>query len=165
MIRLAKAEDMDAVLGIVKTAKEYMKQGGNATQWAGNYPAAEDFMRDIGKDQLFVCHDGKMIYGVFAFIIGDDPNYAYIEDGGWLNNKPYGTIHRIAGNGIVKGVFREAVDFAKSQMNNLRIDTHADNRKMQHLIEKNGFQKCGIVYMSDGSPRIAYQYTSRDSYA
>ena len=88
-----------------------------------------------------------------------------LEDGGWLNNKPYGASHRIAGNGTVKGVFREALDFSKSRMNNLRIDTHADNRTMQHLIEKSGFQKCGIVYMDDGSPRIAYQYTSRDSYA
>lgn len=28
---------------------------------------------------------------------------------------------------------------------------------MQHLICKNGFQKCGIIYVEDGSPRIAYE--------
>ena len=30
--------------------------------------------------------------GVFAFIIGDDPTYQVIEDGGWLNDNPYGAI-------------------------------------------------------------------------
>lgn len=28
---------------------------------------------------------------------------------------------------------------------------------MQHKIEKNGFTRCGIIYITDGSPRIAYQ--------
>jgi len=28
---------------------------------------------------------------------------------------------------------------------------------MQHVIEKNGFKKCGIIYVKDGSERIAYE--------
>ena len=28
---------------------------------------------------------------------------------------------------------------------------------MQHLFEKNGFKKCGIIYLEDGSERLAYQ--------
>ena len=28
---------------------------------------------------------------------------------------------------------------------------------MQHVLEKNGFVPCGIIYVEDGSPRIAYQ--------
>ena len=31
---------------------------------------------------------------------------------------------------------------------------------MQHLIERSGFTRCGIVYMEDGSPRIAYQLSN-----
>lgn len=158
MIRLADKKDMEDILAIVKIAKQYMKESGNVTQWAGVYPGQEDFQEDIDKSQLYVCCNDEMIYGVFAFVIGNDPNYCYIENGQWLNDKPYGTIHRIAGNGKVKGVFQEAVDFAKEQIENLRIDTHEDNKTMQHLIERAGFQKCGIVYMGDGSPRIAYQY-------
>ena len=30
---------------------------------------------------------------------------------------------------------------------------------MQHLIEKNGFKRCGIIHIADGSPRIAYERT------
>lgn len=28
---------------------------------------------------------------------------------------------------------------------------------MQHLLEKYGFVRCGIIYLPDGAPRIAYQ--------
>ena len=28
---------------------------------------------------------------------------------------------------------------------------------MQHLLESNGFVRCGIIHIADGSPRIAYQ--------
>lgn len=160
MIRYAKKEDLDAIMEIVGIAKQYMKESGNLTQWAGDYPGKIDFEEDIQKKQLYVCYNDEMTYGVFAFVTEKDPNYAYIEDGRWFNEEPYGTIHRIAGNGKVKGVFQEAVDFAKDKMENLRIDTHEDNRTMRHLIEKNGFQRCGIVYMEDGSPRIAYQYVA-----
>lgn len=160
MIRHAKLEDMDCILEIVKAAKQYMRDTGNATQWAGNYPERQDFLEDIEKQHLYVCYNEEMIYGVFFFLVGEEPNYAHIEDGEWLNHAPYGVIHRVAGNGKVKGIFREIADFAKKQADNLRIDTHENNRTMQHVIEKNGFQKCGIVYVEDGTPRIAYQYTA-----
>ena len=28
---------------------------------------------------------------------------------------------------------------------------------MQNVIEKNGFNRCGIIYVKDGSERIAYE--------
>ena len=160
MIRHAKLEDMDSILEIVKVAKQYMRDTGNATQWAGNYPERQDFLEDIEKNRLYVCYNKEMVYGVFFFLLGEEANYAQIEDGAWLNHEPYGVIHRVAGNGKVKGIFQEIVNFAKGQARNLRIDTHENNRTMQHLIEKNGFQKCGIVYVEDGTPRIAYQYAA-----
>lgn len=49
------------------------------------------------------------------------------------------------------------MDYCKAQIPHLRIDTHEDNKVMQHVLEKYGFVRCGIVYVSDGSPRIAYE--------
>ena len=43
---------------------------------------------------------------------------------------------------------------------NIRVDTHADNKTMQRLIEKNGFTKCGTIYVKNGTARIAYQRTA-----
>ena len=28
---------------------------------------------------------------------------------------------------------------------------------MQHMLEKNGFRYCGVIYTDDGSERMAYQ--------
>ena len=51
------------------------------------------------------------------------------------------------------------VPFCEGIIKHLRIDTHADNKVMQKQILKNGFTRRGIVYMEDGSPRIAYEKT------
>lgn len=89
---------------------------------------------------------------------GADPTYDYIEDGAWLNDEPYVTIHRIASSGISHGIFRIASDFCKTLSDNVRVDTHNDNKIMQGRIEREGFERCGIIYVDDGTPRIAYQW-------
>ena len=93
----------------------------------------------------------------FYFHIGDDSTYQVIDNGHWLSDESYGTIHRIAGDGTIHGVLEIAVNYCKDQIPHLRIDTHHDNKIMQHVIEKNGFKKCGIIYVKDGSERIAYE--------
>src|SRR5574344_1827999 len=120
------------------------------------------------------------IHGVFAFILGDDPTYTvikpgtlvekdttnnrsdtYIElPGKWLNDEPYGTIHRIASDGVTKGVFATAFSFCKSKIYNIRIDTHRDNFVMQNNLVTKGFVRCGLIYIEDGSERVAFQYTA-----
>ena len=47
-----------------------------------------------------------------------------------------------------------------NKCDNLRIDTHKDNKIMINLIEKAGFERCGTIYVDDGTPRIAYQKTN-----
>ena len=95
------------------------------------------------------------IHGVFYFFIGDDSTYARIDDGAWHASRPYGTIHRIASDGT-GGILAAAVAFGKEKIDYLRIDTHEDHKVMQSAIAKQGFQRCGIIYQPDGSPRIAY---------
>lgn len=43
------------------------------------------------------------------------------------------------------------------QSDNIRVDTHKDNLVMQHILKKRGFRRCGIIYVKDGTERIAYQ--------
>lgn len=50
--------------------------------------------------------------------------------------------------------------YCKNISQNIRADTHADNQIMQKLMEKNGFMKCGIIYVKNGTPRIAYHWTA-----
>ena len=75
----------------------------------------------------------------------------------------YDILVAVAGDGQVHGLFRCAADYCKRLSANIRIDTHANNATMQRQIEKNGFRKCGIIYVSDGSPRLAYQWSASDN--
>jgi len=158
IIRKAKPNDLKQILKVYEKAREYMRQSGNPNQWGNNKPRQELLESDIAKGELFVGeNDSGEINFVFAFILGADPTYSYIENGNWLSDAPYGTIHRIASDGKVKGVVKMAVDYCKNTISNLRIDTHEDNKTMQHVLEKLGFLRCGIIYIEDGTPRIAYQ--------
>jgi len=157
MIRLASLTNLPAVLQVYAHARAFMAEHGNPTQWGSNYPPTDVLEEDIRLGRLYVDEHDNAVCGVFMFDIGEDPTYGYIEDGAWLDSSPYGVIHRIASNGTVPGALGRCLDFCRTKTHHLRIDTHADNHPMQHLLDKMGFTRCGIVYMEDGSPRIAYE--------
>lgn len=159
----AEIEDLPVILEIYEHARQFMRKTGNLTQWLGGFPPAELLLSDIEKQQLYVLRDGDEIYGVFALIMGEDPTYGYIEDGQWLSSEPYGTLHRVASAGKVHGFLSMAVAFSWKKIPHLRIDTHKDNHVMQKAIQKAGFQRCGIIYLLDGNPRIAYEKLQSDS--
>lgn len=152
-IRRTQSSDLTNIMHIYEYARE--KINGNPNQWRDTYPPEALIVNDIKNRNSYVIENDGAICGVFAFIIGDDPTYQKIE-GQWKNNAPYGVIHRVASNGMMRGVFPACVKFCEEKISNIRVDTHSDNKIMQHQIEKNGFEKCGIIYVEDGSPRIAY---------
>ena len=162
MIRKATPADLPAVEAVYALARTFMAKNGNPTQWGTTYPATELLEEDIRLGRLFVDTAEDRVCGVFMFTVGeDDPTYAYIEDGAWLDNSPYGVIHRIAADGTVPGVLGRALSFCRECCSHLRIDTHADNHIMQSRLAKQGFARCGTIYVEDGSPRIAYEWLAK----
>lgn len=165
-IRKTGKEDISAVAEIYAKARAYMRSQGNDSQWLNGYPE-DQILPDIEKAYSYVMVDEKDCpHAVFAFVIGEDPTYRKIEDGEWLNSEPYGTIHRLAGDGTFHGVFSEVVAFCeteavKKNVYNLRGDTHKNNWNMQGLLMENGFVRTGTIYVEDGSPRFAYQKVLR----
>ena len=155
-LRRTLLSDLNAVMAVYDVARRTMRKAGNLHQWINGYPSRELIVADIEASNSYVVECGGRIAGVFAFIVGEDPTYAKIE-GKWLNDEPYGTIHRIASAGIVRGVADPCLDFCKRQGVSIRIDTHADNIPMLSWINKSGFTYCGIIYVEDGSPRKAFQ--------
>ena len=156
-ILLAREEDLPRILEIYDIAKAYMRANGNPNQWNGAYPDPETLRTDIEKQRLYVYKKDGRIHGVFMLLLEEEPTYSYIENGSWREETPYGTIHRLAGDGEVKGLFAKCVAFCEKKVPYLRADTHFDNHTMQHLLEKNGFECRGIIYLKNGDPRIAYQ--------
>ena len=155
-VRKVRADELERVSAIYQRAREYMKSTGNPNQWGKVYPPLELIEQDILGGNLFALEESGEIYGVFAFFPDGDSAYSHI-DGAWLNDKPYGAIHRVASAGIRKGVLCECVSFCLTKTKNLKIDTHINNAIMQHQLKKEGFIECGTIYLDNGEPRIAFQ--------
>lgn len=162
-ITCAENSDLPRILEIYAYARDFMKNTANPTQWGDHFPPEKLLVDDIAAGQLYVVRKEQVIHGVFAFIVGEDPTYMHIEQGTWRSDSAYGTIHRLAGDGQVRGIFPAVVEFCSRKMPHLRVDTHENNRVMQHLIEKNGFVPCGIIHLEDGSPRLAYERVCAES--
>ena len=161
IIRHTAKEDFQRIMEIYEHAREFMAKHGNPNQWGPtNWPPEALIHSDIAGNNSYVCTCGEKIIGTFFFRHGKDiePAYLRIKDGEWLDNSSYGVIHRLAGDGSVKGIGKFCLDWAFGQCGHLRVDTHGDNYVMQNLLEKNGFVFCGTIYVEqDSYPRLAYE--------
>lgn len=161
-IRHASEKDLHAIMELYQYARQFMKEHGNPNQWGPtNWPPKELIQSDIANGSCYVCISKGQIAGTFFFCQGKDiePAYRVIEDGAWLDDSPYGVVHRIAGNGTEKGIGSFCLKWAFQQSGgHLRIDTHGDNIVMQNLLKKRGFVHCGTIYVEEDScPRLAYE--------
>lgn len=157
-IRTALPEDLDRIMEIYAHARNFMARNGNPSQWGNTYPDRRQIEQDITASHCQVCiTESGSIAGVFSLIAGPDPTYNRIEDGGWPDERPYKVIHRLASDGRCSGIAGACIRWCSGQTDCLRADTHRDNRIMQHILEKNGFIKCGTIHVDDGSARTAYQ--------
>lgn len=156
-IRKAMPEDIEAIMEIYSSAREFMAKTGNPNQWKNHKPQRALVEKDIETGRGFVCiHEGKII-GVLAFIPGEDPTYKVIYDGKWASDEPYAVIHRIASSGEIKGTGTFMMKWAQRQSAHIRIDTHKDNKVMQNMLCKLGYTYCGIILLEDGDERLAYE--------
>lgn len=160
LVRRATCDDLDRMKEIFACARKYMKEHGNPTQWKDDRPNTGLVLDDIAAHNSYVIEDNGRIVGTFACIRGIEPTYLDI-DGKWLNDDEYVTIHRVASDGSVRGIFDQIIRYCERFAVDIRIDTHKDNKTMIHLIEKNGFTYCGIIIVDDGTPRLAYQKPCR----
>lgn len=161
--RHATMRDLTQMLKIYAHARELMARNGNPTQWGNTFPREEVVRDDIANQRTMLLVDTQngheRILAQFALCTGEDPTYKHI-DGAWLDDDVYVTIHRIASSGLVKHAARDCIMWALKHYGNVRADTHPNNRAMQHVLETNGFARCGLIQLIDrptDTTRIAYQ--------
>lgn len=164
-IRKTQLGDFDAVLGIYAQARDFMRKTGNPSQWGDTWPPQDLIHADIQQQKSYVCvketeekasGTTEEILAVFFLEVAEDPTYAEIYEGSWLEeNRPYGVVHRIASLGQGAGGF--CLEWALAECGNIRIDTHEANLPMRSLLKKIGYTYCGMIYTHDGTPRLAYQ--------
>ena len=166
-IRKAAENDLDRMMEIYEGARKFMADHGNPYQWGPTgWPPRQLIVDDIKKGNSYVCvDDDDHVIGTFYYVYGKDiePTYLKIADGKWLDDGPYGVVHRIASDHSQKGIGSFCIDWAFKQSNHLRIDTHGDNIVMASLLKKLGFAHCGTIQVvEDDYPRLAFEKTDED---
>lgn len=160
-VRQASRDDLARMLVLFAGARARMRRDGNVSQWPeipgqAAYPQAMLLEADIaGGFSYVIVDDDQTIRGTFYYREGVDPTYNLIR-GAWVNDESYGVIHRIASDGETTGIVQVATDFALKMNPNVRVDTHEDNAAMIAALRKAGYEYCGIIYITDGSERLAF---------
>ncbi|MDY6227716.1 MAG: GNAT family N-acetyltransferase [Clostridium sp.] len=163
ILRKTNKKDINSVMKIINEAKDKLKRNG-IDQWQNGYPNEEVILRDIEKNESYVLVYDEEIIGTTALSFNREITYDKIYEGKWISNGPYAVIHRIAVS-KVKGINNIGTEILKKTeeiclsrgIKNIKIDTHEDNKAMQGLLKKNNFNYCGIIYLVDGSKRIAFE--------
>ena len=163
-VRPATKADINDVLGCVRRIKREYFEEKNIPQWGEGYPSREDFASDVEKKALYVMHMGEVLIGFGAFLAQPDPCYAEIEGTWKTEGENYLVIHRLGINpdwhnmGMGTALMGLADKICEvKKIPSIRVDTHADNISMQKLLEKCGFEKCGVIHLENGEPRTAYE--------
>ena len=157
-IRHATVSDLERIMQVLAAAKQVMRRAGNANQWINGYPDEAAVERDMEQGGAMVVEDDGVVVAYFAFLPSPEPTYAKIYEGSWLDDTlPYHVVHRMGGVPEAKGIFASAMDYCFMIDPNIRVDTHRDNKIMQHLFEKHRFTYCGIIYLANGDERLAFQ--------
>lgn len=162
-LRRTKAGEENIAMDIINQAKAYLKEQG-IDQWQTGYPNMDAILGDIKNERgWFITADG-VIFGYMC--IDYEGEHAYKElKGNWLSDAdaPYVVVHRLAfskesrGKGLADEAFRLVAEQAKAKgIENFRVDTDEANKIMQHVLKKNGFTYCGVIWF-DNSEKIAFE--------
>lgn len=163
MFRQAKIADVDNIMTIINKAQQKFKMN-NIDQWQNNYPNKEVIKDDIKNENSYVLIVDDKLVGTVYFSFEKEATYEKIYTGNWLSNKAYGVIHRLAvdvdyqNRGFAAMILENIYQLClNNSVYSIKVDTHQDNIAMQKLLLKQGFIKCGIIYLKDGAKRLAYE--------
>ena len=152
--RAAAPEDIDAIMLIVRQARNYLKKH-RVDQWQGEYPAQEHFMPDISSGRCYVMTYGGAVAGFFCLSEEPERDYDGITDGRWHGDGKYCTLHRAAvaaelrGTGLSDKLMAALEEKAEALgASAIRTDTHRKNKAMQQLLRRSGFTYRGNMLCS-----------------
>ena len=146
----------------IEDAREYHATLG-FTQWHAGYPTLHTIEEDIEKDIGFVFVEDNEVVGSCCIIIGDEPAY-HVIDGSWRTDRIYAVVHRMAfakhsrGKSLSGKAISLIKDFCiQNGIESIRVDTQEENKVMQHILSREGFEYCGLITF-DGGPKLAYEW-------
>lgn len=158
-----KRQEADKAMEIIDEAKKHLKQQG-INQWQAGYPDYDCILRDIEDEKGFFIADEEKILGYLCIDYEGEPAYSLLN-GEWQTDERYVVVHRMAftesarGKKISDTVLCLVEEMSRQKgVHSFRVDTDADNQKMQHILKKNGFTYRGTIWF-DNSVKIAFDKT------
>ncbi|MCL1631434.1 GNAT family N-acetyltransferase [Sporolactobacillus sp. CPB3-1] len=165
-LRKASIEDYPEIITIVEQAKRLLKADG-IDQWQNGYPDEATLRDDIVQKRANVLVIDGHVAGIGIISEEIDPAYEAIEQGSWKisSETGYASIHRVAISSDFRGLHLSSVLMshlitaaALQGHTDIRIDTHPENPRMQHVIKQAGFDYRGVVHLDmPNGKRLAYQ--------
>jgi GNAT superfamily N-acetyltransferase len=162
LFRKSSINDLSEIMEIFHHARIYLKENG-VDQWQNGYPHENIIRDDIEKEYSYVLVKEGVIIGTAALFFDGEKTYNYIK-GSWLTSGSYGTVHRVAVSSAYRNTGAASIMMkhieqlcTENNAQSIRIDTHEDNKTMRRFLEKCGFKYCGIIYLEDGSERVAFE--------
>lgn len=164
-IRKALLKDIENIMIVIKEAQRFLAKEG-VDQWQDGFPNPDIIKADIENWESFVFEEKGEIFGFFTLALEEDEGYKTVYEGQWLlEGRPYATIHRTAfsdkarGQGLSEKMFDFCENIGKeNNVESIRVDTHEDNKRMRHIIEKNNYTYCGHIFLAiSGAKRVIYE--------
>lgn len=163
--RKAKEIEVDDIMNIIKQAQVYFKEQ-KIDQWQDGYPNIEMIRKDIADENSYILLKDNKIIATAVVSFDREKDYECIYKGKWISDDEYVVIHRLAVNNSYKGlglssqIIKSIEQLCLNKgIQSIKIDTQEENISMQTLLEKNKFKYCGVIYLEDGSKRIAFEKT------
>ncbi|MGI6140515.1 MAG: GNAT family N-acetyltransferase [Caldicoprobacterales bacterium] len=163
LLRKSTPDDLTGIMDIIKQAQTYMNENG-IDQWQDNYPDENVISNDIKNCYSYVLVEKGILIGTAAVLFDGEKTYDSIHDGEWLTSGKYAAVHRVAVSSAYRNTGAAAAMMkhieqlcVQNEVYSIKIDTHEDNLPMRKFLGKCGFQYCGIIYLEDGSKRLAFE--------
>lgn len=159
-LELARIEDLEICAELMREGRAFQQEQG-FVQWTPDYPNRDTVKGDIEDAKGYVLKVDGQIAGYLCVDFDGEPAYADIQ-GRWETGEPYATVHRMAfgsrfrGRGLTGAAFELVRELCRERgVTGIRGDTDPKNLRMQHVLEKNGFQRRGVIVFQ-GSEKLAY---------
>lgn len=164
-LEMAEKEDVGLCYEIINSGRCFQQEQG-FMQWTNEYPDQATIREDILSKKGFVIKVDGTIAGYMCIDFEGEPAYEDI-DGKWQAEDRYAVVHRMSflqqyrGIGLADITWRLIEDYCrKNRIFYIRVDTDASNKRMQHILEKNGFKQCGVIVFRE-SDKLAYDKVLR----
>ena len=165
ILRPARQHEAEICYQCIEDARAYHASLG-FEQWHPDYPTRQTILDDIADHTGYAFEDDTGVIGYCCIIIGDEPAYHEI-DGAWKTNRPYAVLHRLSfsrkarGSGLSGEAFRLIKEFClQNDVDAIRADTQDENKVMQHILDREEFEYCGLVWFGGGR-KLAYEWDFR----